>query len=231
MSKLAANAGDRPGKDGDKARTSRSRQSTPASTVPISSRIASTARNPQGSRPASPAAGRPIRNRRVAASMRRRCACHSSAACGSSAIPGRSASACNGRCSSPLACSIRRRAAKRSGRPSRRLIAARAMVKATPKPSSRAAWSTPGRSGRRSNRPTTRKVPSTASIGQQAGQTRSHNSAPRARRSRIKNGVSGSDERLVMRHLVFAPAPGSPRRARPEWYPWTAYHYSSAAPG
>ena len=65
----------------------------------------------------------------------------------------------------------------------------------------------------------------------QAGQTRSHNSAPRARRSRIKNGVSGSDERLVMRHLVFAPAPDSPRRARPEWYPWTAYHYSSAAPG
>ena len=133
MSRLAAIAGGPPSRLGVTARSRRSRQSPPASIAPISSSIASTARKPHGSRAASPAAGIPIRSRRASACMRRRCASQSCAACGSSGIAGRSASASSGRCASPLARSIWRRAAVRSGSTTPRNPAARTSRKPAPK--------------------------------------------------------------------------------------------------
>ena len=171
--------------------------------------------------------------------MRRRCASQSCAACGSSGIAGRSASASSGRCASPLARSIWRRAAVRSGSTTPRNPAARTSRKPAPKAKSAAAWARPGSNGSRLNRARTRKEPRIASAGQQAGQTRSHSSAARARRSRAANGAAdsmgGSSGRAIMRHLASLPGRGRrPRagpRASPELYPATAIPDSSAAPG
>ena len=231
MSRLPASASDPPGKAGVRARANRSRQSMPASIVPSSNNMRSTTRNPQRSRPANPAAGKPTRSRRVAASIRRRWACHSCVDCVSRGAAGRSASACNGRCSSPLSSSMRRRAAAWSGTATPRFATARATTNAAPKPSSNAACSSPGRRGKRSNKPTAKKTPSAASAGQHAGQTRSHNKAARAKRRRSENRASGSGERSVMPHLVSVPAAVPPLRATPERCPKTAYHHRSAAPG
>ena len=231
MSRLAAIAPGPPATLGAMARARRPRHSTPASTAPINSKIANMARSPHGSRAARPALGSPIRSRRVAASVRRRCACHNLAACESSGPLGRSASVCSGRCCSPLACSIRRRAANRSGTTILRNAAARVTTKAAPRPSRIVAWRRPGKSGRRSKSPSTRNTPSTPSAGQHAGHTRSHISAARARRSRIANGPPEVDGRSVMRHLASAPASRTHRRANLEWYPRTAARHSSAVPG
>ena len=165
MSRLAAVIPDLPAISGLKDRTRRSFQSLPASIAPSSSRIASTARNPHGSRAANPACGSPIRSRRAAASMRRRCASHRLAAAPSSRPLGRSARACSGRCCSPLACSIRRRAEKASGMTVLPNAAAKPIAKAAPRPIRIAACKRPGKFGRTSNRPSTKN-------GTQRGQRR-----------------------------------------------------------
>ena len=139
----------------------RSRQSAPASITASSSRIARTERMPHGSRRAKPATGQPTRSRRSAAAIRRWCAAHSSRASSSSGALGRSPSACSGRCGSPLACSMRRRAADVSGQPPRRAARtpqAAAAANATANSARSAACARPGNPGSRSNSATAAKT-------------------------------------------------------------------------
>ena len=199
------------GQGGDSARTSRSRQSTPASIAAISSSIASTRPQPQGVASGQPggrqADPQPARRRLHAPPMRlpqlRRLRIE------------RRARAVGERLQRPmlkparlLRCGGGRRC-DRAGRTGG-LSTARATTNSSAEAKQQGSVEQTGQKrqeieqGQRQGR---RR--STASAGQQAGQTRSHNSAARARRSRAKNGASGSDERSVMRHLVFAPAPGS----------------------
>src|SRR6516165_2643498 len=104
------------------------------------------------------------------------------------------------------------------------------ITKAAPRPSRAEAWSRPGRFGKRSNNASTRNMPITASGGQHEGHTRSHNSAARARRSRIVKEALSVGERLVMRDLASARALQGDCRANRECCPKTAWHHSSAAP-
>ena len=143
--------------------------------------------SPTGRARASPAAGQPTRSRRAAASH---------------APPVRS----------PQTGRPRGRAARSAGRPAPAVGDAqvRSPARCGGAPRGRSEWrdraapprqrrSTPrrnragmaachrlGRSGNRSNSARTRKAPSTHSAGQHAGQNRSHNSAARARRSRVE---------------------------------------------
>src|SRR6516164_2391260 len=102
--------------------------------------------------------------------------------------------------------------------------------KAPPRPSRTQAWSNPGKFGKRSNNASPKNVPTTASVGQHEGHTRSHNSAARARRSRIAKEALSVGERSVMRHLALARALREDHRASRECYPMTTVHHSLAAP-
>src|SRR6516225_6764485 len=104
------------------------------------------------------------------------------------------------------------------------------ITKAAPRPSRAEAWSRPGRFGKRSNNASTRNMPITASGGQHEGHTRSHNSAARARRSRIVKEALSVGERSVMLHLALTRDLREDHRASRECYPMTTVHHSLAAP-
>ena len=221
MSRLAAIAGGPPSRLGVTARSSRSRQSPPASIAPISSSIASTARKPHGSRAASPAARQPDPQ-----PARQRLPCAAGAPPTAAPPAGRAARSAGRRAPAAAGAQARSRArcggaaAMRSGsddaaEPPRQGPA----ESRRRRPSSTAAWPRPGSSGSRSNRARTRKQPRIASAGQQAGQTRSHSSAARARRSRAANGAATDGDRRAVGHAaprflpVVAPSAGSASQA------------------
>jgi hypothetical protein len=168
-----------------------------------------------------PASGKPIRKPRTRRAMRSRCASHSAAASGSPAPPASlSESVASGRCSSPLAASIRRRPSDSAGIRSARMAWPIAQASSSTRITRTAACTQPGTIAGRSKSAAARKSPSTPTAAANSGQQRSQKTAARAAPTRQESsrpdgdclGVTGpiSGMEGPFTNGVTPNAPGSP---------------------